>query len=690
MSENIRLNQEAMTGTVRDLPPLEIINVNHNPWEATWDYMVREYHYLGYQKMIGPRIKYLVLANGRPIAALSYNRASLTIGVREEFIGWKTTQKQELLPHVVNNNRFLILPWIQVKNLASHLLSATLKKLKNDWYALYGKAPYMVETFVDLNRNKGICHRAANWKHLGQTKGFGKVGKAFVYHGNPKGVYIYIIDKNFMQIIKENHASRRRTLQTADREKFMMMLQVPDWNPSILEDAGVTPENISRIPELLLEYMAQYKEGCSREKQYEHTICYVKGLLSDLGRKPVEPIALRYYDDVNEVRNMQLFTQNGAWDHERMLEIYQKQLSGYIADPDGMITADDSGFPKKGNESAGVSRQYCGCLGKTDNCQVGVFIGYTSVKGYGLLQGRLYMPQKWFEADYAERRKKCGAPKGLEFKTKPQIALESIQAIMAAGDFPARWIGVDAGYGSDRDFLDSLPEGLLYFADIHKNATFFTSMPDVAVPPYKGKGKIPTLPKPSFPHVSAETIAADPNLKWERTYLGEGAKGPVYSGTACLRVIESRDGLPGAEIWLYFRRLSDGTLKYTISNAPSDTPKKVLDEQSLKRWPIEQCFEECKDQLGMDHCESRSWNSWHRHIILVFIAYLFIMTLRFQFKKQQPLLTLPQVKRLVAAAINNIVTPIKMALKLVSYYLRRNYTAYLSHKKRALSLLGST
>ena len=404
------------------------------------------------------------------------------------------------------------------------------------------------------------------------------------------------------------------------------------------------------------------------------------------------PISMSYYENENEVRNMQNFMQNGAWDHERMLAVYQKQLSGYIAGPDGMITVDSSGFPKKGNESVGVARQYCGRLGKTDNCQDGVFVGYTSSTGYGLLRGNLYMPKKWFEADYAERREKCGVPEDLKFKTKPQIALESIREIMAAGEFPARWIGVDAGFGSDHDFLSSLPEGLLYFADIHKNTTFFTSMPDVAIPPYKGKGKIPTLPKPSFSPVSAESIAIDSKLglKWDRTYLGEGAKGPIYSDTACLRVIECLDGLPGAEIWLYFRRLSDGTLKYTISNAPSDTPKPVLDEQTLRRWPIEQCFEECKSQLGMDHCEARSWNSWHRHMILVFIAFLFIMTLRFQFKKQQPLLTLPQVKCLVAAVIDNILEPAKMALKLVRYYVRRNYTAYLSHKKHTLSLLGFT
>jgi len=681
MAKKIDIQQEPVTGTIRGLPEIKIVCVDQTSLEEVWDYMVREYHYLGCQKIIGPRIKYLVLTQDRPIAALSYNQASLSLGVREEYVGWDSTQKQQLLPHMVNNNRFLILPWVKVKNLASHLLSQTLKMLKKDWFIKYGYVPYMAETFVDLNRNKGICYRAANWVYLGQTKGFSKVGKAYVYHGNPKGVYIYILDKSFKRIIEKN-TSRRRTLKTAEREKILMMLQTPDWNPKILEEAGITPENVSKIPHLLLDYFSQYKDCFSREGQYKHALCYEKGLLSDLDRKSIEPIALRYAEDEKEVRNMQNFSQKGAWDEDKMLAIYQRSLSGKIAEPDGMLTFDDSGFPKKGNETVGTARQYCGRLGKTDNCQDGVFIGYSSSLGYGLLQTQLYMPQKWFEPDYADRREKCGVPKGLKFMTKAEIATGLLNNIQSSGNFPARWVGADSAYGSDQGFLDSLPEDLLYFAEIHKNITFFTSLPEVSVPPYKGRGKIPTLPKPSFPPVSAESIAADPGLKWEKTYLGEGAKGPIISDTACLRVIVNRDGLPGEEVWLYIRCLSDGSLKFSKSNAPADTPKSSLDTQALRRWPIEQCFEECKSQLGMGHCESRSWSSWHRHMILVFVAYLFILELRFKFIAKHPILTLAQAQCLVVAAISGLETRIIEAINIVKYYLRRNYQAYLSHKRK--------
>ena len=416
MAENIILNQEQLTGSVRDLPAITIVNVSHTRKEATWDYMVRAYHYLGYQKMIGPRIKYLIYADERPIAALSYNRASLSIGTREEYVGWDSEQKRQLLPHVVNNNRFLILPWVKVKNLASHILSLSLKQLKVDWPAIYGYMPYMVETFVDLNRNKGVCYRAANWVYLGQTKGFGKVGKAFVYHGNPKGVYIYVLNKGFSRIIKENTASRR-TLKTANREALMMMLQTPDWNPAILEEAGITVESVGTLADKLLSFIEQFKECFSRKKQYKHAACYIKGLLSDLDRKSIEPIALRYAGSEKEVRNMQYFLPHGAWDETSMLAIYQSLMAeaadGLEPDPDGMLTLDGSCMPKKGTESVGVARQYCGRLGKTDNCQEGVFVGYTCRNVYGLLNARLYMPQKWFG------RRLCAAPGEMRCPQKP-------------------------------------------------------------------------------------------------------------------------------------------------------------------------------------------------------------------------------------------------------------------------------
>lgn len=276
MNGDFYLDAKPLVGKLKDFRPLEIVNVNKTGLEPVWDYMVRNYHYLGYDNMIGPRIKYLVLYKGTPIAALSYNRASLTVGVRDSYISWDIRQKHELLSHVVNNNRFLILPWVKIKNLASHLLSRTLKMLQVDWQSLYTVTPYLVETFVDRDKYKGICYQAANWEYLGETKGFGKVGKAFVYHGHRKGVYIYLLNRNFIRNIK--CTPRHQPLKKVRERVPNMMLHKPDWSPEILEDAGINTQAVQELGKLLDEYLAVFSECYNRSEQRIHGECYVKGL----------------------------------------------------------------------------------------------------------------------------------------------------------------------------------------------------------------------------------------------------------------------------------------------------------------------------------------------------------------------------------------------------------------------------
>ncbi|MGG2198137.1 MULTISPECIES: Druantia anti-phage system protein DruA [Paenibacillus] len=165
--------------------------------------MVRTWHYLGYESMIGPRLKYQVLYLDMPIAAISFNRASLRVGVRDQWLGWDDDGKHKLLSHVVNNNRFLILPWVRIKNLASHVLSQSLRLLQNDWPRLHGVTPYAVEMFVDFTRYPGTCYKAANWRYVSETRGFGKVGKRFVYHGNRKGVFLYLLGRKLPKFIAQ-------------------------------------------------------------------------------------------------------------------------------------------------------------------------------------------------------------------------------------------------------------------------------------------------------------------------------------------------------------------------------------------------------------------------------------------------------------------------------------------------------
>jgi SRSO17 transposase len=285
----------------------------------------------------------------------------------------------------------------------------------------------------------------------------------------------------------------------------------------------------------------------------------------------------------------------------------------------------------------GVSRQYCGALGKVENCQTGVFVGYAGEKGYGLLNCRLYMPKSWFTDEQEKRRKANLVPKDLVFKTKQEIALDLFHEIDETGLFPSKWIGADAGFGGDIEFLNALPKDRYYFAAIKSNTQVFIKKPKVGLPEYKGRGRrpgkigiLPGEPRPA----SVSDIAKGNLLSWKPVVIAEGAKGPIIAHVSRIRAILSRDGLPmGEPQWLFFRKNLDGEIKYAVSNAPREMSLPELIKASIMRWPIEQCFQEGKGQVGMDSYEHRSWPAWHRHMAYVFISLHFMLRMRLLFKK---------------------------------------------------------
>lgn len=634
VANSIPVEYKALAGKLKDHLPVEITAVNRTELEPLWDYMVKSYHYLGYKKMIGPRIKYLARFEGIPIAALSYKSAFFKVAARDDYIGWSAQQKNLYLKHVVNNNRFLILPWVKVKNLASHLLSRTLKMLQSDWPERFGAEPYLVETFVDESY-EGTCYRAANWIYLGETSGFAKIGSAFTYHGRRKSIYLYVYDEKKLKNLT-NSTPCHRTLQYKRERVPNMMLHTPTWDPKILEEVGINEDEISSLGDSLEEYLAIYQPCYARKDQRKHGETFVKGLLSDLKRKSIEPIALENVGPKG-VRPLQIFFKHSPVDDEMMLHIYQQRLASNIASPKGMINTDASDFVKKGKNSVGVYRQYCGAIGKVENCQSGVFVGYSSENGYGLVDRRLFIPEAWFGEDYADLRHDCGVPEDLTFKTRIELAAEMITRTVETGLFPARWIGCDSFFGRSKEFLASLPEGYYYFADIPENTMVWPKMPEVFTPKYSGRGPRPTKPMTSTAPVPVSQIAEDENIPWQQKVLGEGAKGPIVTHVKVLRVVEAKKDsgryLPYRETWLYIRSYENGRVKYAFSNAPADMKQEELDQAALMRWPIEQCFEECKSYLGMKDYETRSWIAWHRHMMYVFIAHLFITELRLKFKK---------------------------------------------------------
>jgi SRSO17 transposase len=636
--DEVPLDVSPICGALQAWRPLTLQVVSQAPLEPLWDQLVRGYHYLGYQKLLGHRLKVLAFLQDRPVAALSFSAPARILRVRDRWIGWSVAQRNAHLDRVVNNSRFLILPWVQIKNLASHVLARALARLPQEWEARFGTRLWLVETFVDPARFRGTCYRAANWQALGQTAGHGKQGSGYVYHGVVKEVYAYVLAPRFRHWIGCHQQaycpSHRPPRSLAKEEDLQMILRHAGWSPDLVPGMTLTEAEVAGLADTLVQFHAQFQTCFGRIEHRRLGLAYLSGLLSTQTAKSVEPIALAFLD-ADAVRPLQRFMKSYGWDHAAMEATHQALLAETLAAPDGMLTVDSCEFPKKGTESVGVARQYCGARGKVDNCQSGVFVGYTSDKGYGLVASRLYLPASWFTPEQAQRRKDTWVPEKLVFQTKPQIAQALIAQIAQTQRFPATWLGCDAVFGADWAFLDAVPSGTHYFASVRSNTPVFLTRPRVRVPRYRGHGRKPTQPRVTAGRIqTVGAIAQSPACPWTPVVLAEGAKGPIRAEVACLRVTPAVGGLPrDTPVWLFLRRLEDGQIKYAFSNAPADTPVAALCRAATLRWPIEQCFQDGKSQVGMDHYEHRSWPAWHRHMLYVCVALHFLLRLRLQFKK---------------------------------------------------------
>jgi len=398
----------------------------------------------------------------------------------------------------------------------------------------------------------------------------------------------------------------------------------------------VTEEKITK---LLTEYVRSYDTVITNKTQRIHFEHYIKGLMSNLDRKSIEPIALSITGEKG-VRPLQQFITRSTLNDEAVIEKYRGFIGATSSSRNGMLSVDESDFQKKGKDSAGVTRQYCGSIGKTENCQAGVFCAYAGDNGYGLIDRDLYIPKNWFEDDYREKREKCEIPADMVFRTKNEIASTMLKKAVNDGLFRVKWIGCDAAFGCDHDFIDSLPRDTWYFAGIKSDELVFRSMPEMTLPEQPLTGRRRKHEIPSFSPVQVKVIASDESIPWQQVMLFEGSKGNVYADVKCVRCVSCRTATkfgnyicPHTDIWLYMRKYENNKIKYSISNAPEDINISELHEAAALRWPIEQCFEECKSYLGMDHFEGRSYPGFLRHLLFVMIAHFFITILRLELKK---------------------------------------------------------
>ena len=396
--------------------------------------------------------------------------------------------------------------------------------------------------------------------------------------------------------------------------------------------------DVVHLADELQAYHAEFAGLFFRKEQPRWALKYLAGLLQPDGGKSVEPLALRVPG--GNVRNMQQFVGEGAWDDAALLEKHAALVADSLGDAAGVLIVDGTDFPKKGKHSVGVARQYCGATGKVDNCQAAVFVAYASRHGHTLLDRRLYLPQDWFEPAARSRWERCGIPEGTAFRTKLELAWEMIQQLQSQGIVPFSWVLCDEAYGDSHEFLGHLEQaGLRYLADVAVSTRVWLARPVTQVPPAPSRGRPPSRervvagePVP----LRVDALAAQlPPSAWRTHRVQAGEKGPIRARFAFVRAVVARDQLPGPDLWVVFRRsLSEPTeLKVFLSNASAETPKAELVRLSGRRWPIETCFEEAKHHLGMAQYQTRSWRGWHHHMTLVILAHHFLVRLKLRHKK---------------------------------------------------------
>jgi len=402
----------------------------------------------------------------------------------------------------------------------------------------------------------------------------------------------------------------------------------------------IDKEDISGFMKEFEGFHAQFADCFSREEPRDNFYYYMAGQMSQLERKSIEPIALNV--ESAKVRAMQHFLSDIVWEEELILSRYHSMVAEDIGDADGVLIFDESGFVKKGNDSVGVSRQYCGSIGKVENSQVGVYTAYASRHGYCFLDNRLFIPEKWFGDDYAERRKKCRLPDDTRFKTKPQLAVEMLEKIVAAEVIPFRYVAADSIYGNSPEFLDAVEKlpGVTYFVALPHDTLCWLHDPAAMEKSYRYGGEKRTkrvISETEKKPLTFEKIARGMNdYFWYRRTVSEGTKGPITYEFMKRRVVLSKAGQPDRTVWLIVRRTpgEESNFTYFISNAGRSTRLKTFVWLSGVRWAIEQCFEEAKSDLGMDHYEVRKFPGWRHHMLTCMLAHFFLWHMRIRLGKK--------------------------------------------------------
>lgn len=386
-------------------------------------------------------------------------------------------------------------------------------------------------------------------------------------------------------------------------------------------------------------YLEHLSEGLGHSDRHAGLRGYCTGLMLPLSRKSVEPMAARVDPMHASARHQALhhFVAKAEWSHEEML----RRVCQWVAPKmdfagGGWWIIDDTGFPKKGRHSVGVARQYCGMLGKQDNCQVAVSISLASNQGSLPVAWQLYLPEDW--AADRERRAKAGVPEEVRFATKTQIALQQLRALLAQGA-PHYCVLADAGYGVDNAFRQALSDmGLRYAVGVTSAVVVWPpGVKPLPPQPYSGMGRPPVMPRrtPTLQPMSVKALAQSlPSRAFRTISWREGTNETLSGRFAAVRVRHAGGNAGKARLhpeqWLLIEwPASDAEpSKYFLSTLPEETPINELVNACHQRWRIERDYQDLKQDFGLGHYEGRGWRGFHHHAALSIAAYGFLMAER--------------------------------------------------------------
>ena len=389
-------------------------------------------------------------------------------------------------------------------------------------------------------------------------------------------------------------------------------------------------QDLERLENRLETYLRRFDDCFGRCDTRAHLTTYVRGQLSDLDAKSVEPIALQAG---TPVRTLQEFLSQHRWDEDEL----RRRLIHVIRDEHissntvGII--DETSDVKKGDKTPGVQRQWCGKVGKKENCMVTVHLSAATENFHCMVDGELFLPESW--SNDRERCRAAGIPDEMVYRPKWQIALELYDRSVAEGvKFP--WITADEGYGSKPGFLEGLDQRHQKFVlEVPRTFSVWEKTPEITEQSYRrgGRGRGRKTPRVKSGESSPRSVEqvfwfseTMKSARWKKYRIKDSQKGPIVWEAKRMRVtLKGSDDLPGMRLWLVVaRNVLDGELKFFVSNASESTTLSQLLLVAFQRWRVERCFEDQKQEVGLDCFEGRRYLGLKRHLIITAISYLFL------------------------------------------------------------------